>query len=265
MLQDTNVLVKGGGDLASGVVYRLHRAGMKVMVAELPQPTVIRRTVAFAAAMYEGLMEIEGVIGRRAASLEEASLSLQRGEVAVVADPQAELTSLWHPDALVDATMAKRNLGTKIDDAPIVIGLGPGFEAGVDVHAVIETKRGHHLGTVILEGSAARDTGIPGEIMGYTVERVLRAPTEGIFRAERKIGDQVQTGDVVARVNDSAVVAAVSGVVRGLLADGLVATDGMKVGDVDPRGIKEHCFTISDKARAVGGGVLEAILYLGQM
>jgi len=262
LLQDIKVLVKGGGDLASGVVHRLHRAGLKVMVTELPQPTVIRRAVAFAAAMHEDAVEIEGVVGRRAVSVGEALLSLEDDEVPVLSDPEGEMVFQWRPNVLVDGIMAKRNIGTKISDAPVVIALGPGFVAGVDVHAVIETKRGHHLGRVILEGSAAPDTGIPGEVMGYALERVLRAPCAGIFRGERRIGDRVEAGEVVAYIGSSPVVAGISGVIRGLLADGLLVSEGMKVGDVDPRGVKEHCFTISDKARAIGGGVLEAILYL---
>jgi xanthine dehydrogenase accessory factor len=256
------VLVKGGGDLASGVVHRLHRAGMKVMVTELPQPTVIRRAVAFAAAMYEDMVEIEGVVGRRVASFKEALFSLERGEVPVLSDPQGEVAAQWGSQILVDAIMAKKNLGTKISDAPIVIGVGPGFVAGVDVHAVIETERGHNLGRVILEGRAAPDTGIPGAVMGYTTERVLRAPCAGIFRGQKRIGDEVDAGEIVAYVDESPVVADISGVIRGLLADGLAVKEEMKVGDVDPRGVREHCFTISDKARAIGGGVLEAILYL---
>ena len=262
MVHNIKVLVKGGGDLASGVVHRLHRAGMKVMVTELPQPTVIRRAVAFAAAIYEDVVEIEGVVGRRAASVEQALLSLHGDEVPVLPDAEGEMVSQWDADVLVDGIMAKRNTGTKIGDAPIVIGLGPGFVAGVEVHAVIETKRGHYLGRVILEGSAAPDTSIPGEVMGYSVERVLRAPCAGIFRGDRRIGDGVEAGETVGYVDGWPVVATVSGVVRGLLADGLAVREGMKVGDVDPRGVKEHCFTISDKARAIGGGVLEAILYL---
>ncbi len=262
MLQGIKVLVKGGGDLASGVVHRLHRAGMKVMVTELPQPTVIRRAVAFAAAMYEDVVEIEGVVGRRVISMDEASRSLREGEVPVMSDPEGEIVSQWHPDALVDGIMGKRNTGTEISDARIVIALGPGFVAGVDVHAVIETERGHHLGRVILEGRAAPDTGIPGEVMGYAIERVLRAPCGGIFQGEMRIGDAVEAGQLVAHVDSCALVAGIGGVIRGMLADGLAVREGMKVGDVDPRGVREYCFTISDKARAIAGGVLEAILYL---
>ncbi|TKJ31666.1 MAG: molybdenum hydroxylase [Chloroflexi bacterium B3_Chlor] len=261
-MEDVRVLVKGGGDLASGVVYRLHRTGMQVMVTELPQPTVIRRVVAFASALYEDALEIEGIVGRRVSSLEEAQASLEACEVPVMADPEGKVIPEWSPDVLVDGILAKRNLGTKITDAPIVIGLGPGFVAGVDVHAVIETKRGHYLGRVILEGSAAPDTGVPGAVMGYTVERVLRAPRSGVFQGERQIGDEVREGEVVGHVDGAPVVAGITGVLRGLLADGLAVSESLKVGDIDPRGVRRHCFTISDKALAIGGGVLEAILYL---
>ena len=262
MLGEIKVLVRGGGDLASGVIYRLHRAGFRVMVIELAQPTVIRRAVAFAAAMFDDVVEIEGVVGRRVDSLEQALPVLTAGEVPVMVDPLGETISRWGPDALVDAILAKRNLGTTINDAPIVVGLGPGFVAGVDVHAVVETKRGHYLGRVILEGAAVPDTGIPGEVMGHTVERVLRAPRSGILQATKHIGDEVRAGEIMAQVDGEPVIAKIDGVLRGLLADGFGVTKGMKVGDVDPRGVRDHCFSISDKALAIGGGALEAILYL---
>jgi xanthine dehydrogenase accessory factor len=235
---------------------------MQVVVTELPQPLVIRRAVAFAAAVYEGVVEIEEIVGRRVESLEEALGVVGRGEVAVLVDPQAVAIAEWQPDVVVDAILAKRNLGTRITDAPLVIGLGPGFVVGVDVHAVVETKRGHYLGRVLLEGSAASDTGIPGEVMGYTVERVLRAPRAGVLRARKQIGDEVAPGEVAALVDGAPVVAQIGGVLRGLLADGLTVPEGMKVGDVDPRAIRDHCFTVSDKALAIGGGVLEAVLRL---
>jgi xanthine dehydrogenase accessory factor len=262
LLEDVKLLVRGGGDLASGVVYRLHRAGMQVMVVELPQPLVIRRAVAFASAVYEGTVEIDGIAGRQVTSLVDALAAMERKQVPVLVDPQGEMIGEWQPTVVVDAILAKKNLGTKISHAPIVIGLGPGFEAGVDVHAVVETKRGHYLGRVLLEGKAAPDTGIPGEVMGHTVERVLRAPQAGVIHASKQIGDAVKAGDAVALVDGSPVVAQIGGVIRGLLADGLTVTEGMKVGDVDPRGVRDHCFTISDKALAIGGGVLEAVLYL---
>jgi xanthine dehydrogenase accessory factor len=259
LLSDIKVLVRGGGDLASGVIYRLHRAGMQVLVIELPEPTVIRRAVAFASAVPEGAIEIEGVVGRRADSLEQALRILDQGEVPVMVDPDANTLRQWHPDVVVDAILAKRNVGNRINDAPAVIGLGPGFVAGVDVHVVVETKRGHYLGRVILEGSAAPDTGVPGEIMGYASERVLRAPRSGVFVGSRQIGEQVRAGEAVAEVDGEPVIASIDGVLRGLLADHRAVTEGMKVGDVDPRGIRDHCFTISDKALAIGGGVLEAV------
>ena len=265
MLEEYKILVKGGGDLASGVIYRLFRAGFQVMVTELPQPTVIRRAVAFAAAVFEDVVEIEGVVGRRADSLKQALPVVAEREVPVVVDPLGESISRWRPDALVDATLAKRNLGTTIGDAPIVVGVGPGFVAGVDVHAVVETKRGHYLGRVLLGGAAIPDTGIPGEVLGYTTERVLRAPCSGTLRGEKRIGDKVLAGETTALVDGEPVIAEIDGVLRGLLADGLDVTDGMKVGDIDPRGIRDHCFTISDKALAIGGGVLEAILYIQRL
>jgi xanthine dehydrogenase accessory factor len=264
VLEDIKVLVRGGGDLASGVVYRLHRSGMSVAVAELAKPLVIRRAVAFASAVFDGAVEVEGVTSRRAKSPEHAVRILDSGEVPVLVDPEIDFARQWRPDVLVDAILAKRNIGTRITDAPIVIGLGPGFVTGVDVHAVVETKRGHYLGRVIMEGTAAPDTGIPGPVMGYTQERVLRAPASGILRGRAEIGDRVEAGQAVAQVEGKSVVARIGGVIRGLLADGITVTEGMKVGDVDPRGVRDHCFTISDKALAIGGGVLEAILYLHQ-
>jgi xanthine dehydrogenase accessory factor len=261
VLEQDIVVIKGGGDLATGVAHRLHRAGFRVVITELAQPTVIRRAVAFATAVYEGEVTVEAVVARRV-NLDQVEDLLREGVIPVLVDPQAEAVRVLRPLAVVDAIMAKRNTGTRITDAPIVIGLGPGFTAGVDVHAVIETERGHNLGRVILEGGATADTGVPGPIGGVTAERVLRAPGDGIFRGLRVIGQRVEEGEAVARVDDAPVVARVGGVIRGLLADGLAVRVGMKVGDVDPRGVVEHCFTISDKARAIGGGVLEAILYL---
>jgi xanthine dehydrogenase accessory factor len=263
MFEGILVVVKGGGDLATGVAHRLHRVGMQVVVTELAQPTVIRRAVALASAVYEGQVEVEGLAARLAESDQEIRAALTEGQVPVIIDPRGEVIPRLHPPVVVDAIMAKRNTSaTAITDAPIVIGLGPGFTAGVDVHAVIETNRGHHLGRVILAGSAEPHTGVPGPTVGFTVERVLRAPCEGIFTGKRRIGDPVKAGEAVASVAGEPVVANISGVLRGLLADGLSVKAGAKVGDVDPRGVPEHCFTISDKARAIGGGVLEAVLYL---
>lgn len=262
MLEDILVVIKGGGDLATGVAHRLHRAGMQIVVTELAQPTVIRRAVALASAVYEWQVEVEGLVAQLVESDQEIRVALAGGQVPVIVDPRADVISRLHPTVVVDAIMAKRNTGTRIIVAPIVIGLGPGFTAGVDVHAVIETNRGHNLGRVILSGSAEPHTGVPGSTAGFTVERVLHAPCNGTFMGKRHIGDPVEAGEVVASVAGQPVTAKISGVLRGLLADGLLVRGGTKVGDVDPRGVREHCFTISDKARAIGGGVLEAILYL---
>jgi xanthine dehydrogenase accessory factor len=241
-----------------------------VVVTELAQPTVIRRAVAFASAVFEGEVTVEGVTARRVEDTAQALALLPEGIVPVLVDPGASIlrpervegVRELKPTVVVDAIIAKRNTGTQITDAPVVVALGPGFTAGIDAHAVIETNRGHDLGRVILEGQASPDTGVPGPVMGYASERVVRAPGPGVFRGVKAIGDRVEAGDVVARAGDQPVLAPISGVLRGLLADGLVVKEGMKVGDVDPRGVRQHCFTISDKARALGGSVLEATLYL---
>jgi len=256
------VLVRGGGDLGTGVAHRLHRAGFKVVVGELPQPLVIRCTVAFASAVYEGHVEVEEVEARLASNKMGVENLLSQSIVPVIVDPAGEMIPILAPKVVVDARMAKRNLGTTLSDAPIVIGLGPGFIASQDVHAVVETMRGHNLGRVILQGSAEPDTHVPGLVQGYGLERVLWAPCEGCFQSYVDIGERVGAGQIVAQVAGQPIRASISGVLRGLLHDGLLVREGQKVGDIDPRGIAEYCFTISDKARAVGGGVLEAILYL---
>lgn len=256
------VLIRGGGDLGSGVAHRLHRAGFKVVILELLQPLVIRRTVSFASAVYEGHITVEGVEARLVHDSAEIEDLLAQGIVPVIVDPEGASIPFLKPEVIVDARMAKRNLGTTITDAPIVIGLGPGFTAGQDVHAVIETARGHNLGRVILRGSAEADTHIPGLVQGYGRERVLWAPCAGLFHGLLHIGERVEAGQAVAYVADQPVLASISGVLRGILHDNVPVREGQKVGDVDPRGVAEYCFTISDKSRAIGGGVLEAILYL---
>ncbi|MGI9951773.1 selenium-dependent molybdenum cofactor biosynthesis protein YqeB [Moorellaceae bacterium AZ2] len=261
MAREKLVVIKGAGDLASGVAHRLWRAGFRIIMTEIPQPTVIRRTVAFAEAVYQGSVIVEDLKGRLVRNSEEAWQVASRDEVAVLIDPQARVVEELRPPVVVDAIMAKANLGTSIHQAPVVIALGPGFQAGRDAHAVIETMRGHYLGRVIFQGEALPNTGVPGEVGGYSAERVLKAPAEGIFQGLKEIGDQVQAGEAVALVGGIPVVTAISGILRGLLHDGLWVSKGMKVGDVDPRGEREHCFTISDKARAIAGGVLEAILF----
>lgn len=266
--EDSGMLValKGAGDLATGVIHRLSRAGFAVMATELPQPTVLRRAVAFAEAVALGEMTVEGITACRASSPGEIQAALVRGLVPLVVDPKGTMLRQMQPRVLVEATLSKYNSGITMDDAPLVIALGPGYEAGKDVHAVIETNRGHNLGRVYLQGCAEPNTGVPGTIGGYGIERILRAPCAGTLYGLRQIGDQVQEGETVAVVNadnsSMPITAAISGILRGLVRDGLPVRSGMKVGDIDPRAIREHCFTISDKSRAVGGGVLEAIMYL---
>jgi xanthine dehydrogenase accessory factor len=260
------VAVKGAGDLATGVMHRLFRAGFAVMATELPQPTVLRRTVAFAEAVTLGQMTVEGVTACHANSVEEVQAALANGLIPIMVDPDGIVLRQMQPQVLVEATLSKYNSGITINDAPIVIALGPGYEAGKDAHAVIETNRGHNLGRVYLQGCAEPDTGVPGTIGGFASERLLRAPCAGRLYGVRQIGDHVQAGETVAVVQSDAgttpITTTISGILRGLVRDGLVVNTGMKVGDIDPRAVREHCFTISDKSRAVAGGVLEAILHL---
>lgn len=256
------VIIKGAGDLATGIAHRLHRSGFKVVMTELPQPTVIRRTVAFAEAVFTGTAVVEGVAAVKT-EIGAALWAVGQGKISVVVDPLGHAVTLLQPWAVVDAVMAKKNTGTSISDAPVVIGIGPGFTAGRDVHAVIESMRGHYLGKVLYDGTALADTGVPGDIAGYTEERILRAPCEGVFMAARDIASVVSAGDVVGYVDREPVTAALSGILRGILRSRLIVQAGMKIGDIDPRGLPEHCWSISDKARAIGGGVLEALLRIG--
>ncbi|MGZ3589807.1 MAG: selenium-dependent molybdenum cofactor biosynthesis protein YqeB [Thermodesulfobacteriota bacterium] len=256
------VLMRGAGEMASGVVHRLHQSHFKVCLVEIPEPLAVRRAVAFSEAIHDGEKEVEGVRAKLIFRQEEIEPTWKNEDIPILVDPDTRKTrNFLKPDILIDAIMAKKNLGTQISDAPLVIGLGPGFTAGKDVHLVVETNRGHNLGRVISKGAAEADTGIPGEIGGYTIERLLRTMKKGIFHPQKSIGERVNKGAVVAVVDDFPVIAKISGVVRGLLRDGVEVKKGMKVGDIDPRGKRENCFTISDKARAIGGGVLEGILY----
>jgi xanthine dehydrogenase accessory factor len=261
-IEELVFLIRGAGEMASGVAHRLHQSHFKICMIEIPHPLAVRREVTFSEAIYEGEKEVEGVRAKLISKTEEIKSVWEKSKIPILVDPDGKKTrSFLKPNVLVDGIMAKKNLGTQINDAPLVIGLGPGFSAGKDVHIVIETNRGHHLGKMILSGSAESDTGIPGEIGGYTMERLLRTTKKGIFHPQKSIGDRVNKGSVVAVVEDFPIIAKISGVVRGLLREGVEVRKGMKVGDIDPRGKKESCFTISDKARAIGGGVLEAILY----
>ena len=254
-------VIRGAGDIATGIALRLWRSGIQLVMCETAHPTAIRRTVAFSECIRKGETTVEDVTARHCESGEAMDL-IRQGIVPVVVDPEGVSIQALRPDAVVDAILAKRNLGTTMDMAPVVVGVGPGFTAGVDCHAVVETMRGHTLGRVIYSGSALPNTNIPGLIGGYAGERVLRAPADGIFRQVLEIGAQVKAGEATGYVGDLPMVCQIDGVLRGILPDGTPVFKGMKSGDVDPRCEEFHCYTASDKALAVGGGVLEALLHL---
>ena len=255
--------MKGAGDLATGAALSLHRAGFRVLMTELPEPTAIRLSVSFAEAVYSRHHTVES-IRAQLADPEGWESILDAGSIAVVVDPEARVCAASRPDVVVDAIMAKRNTGTTLRQGAIVIGLGPGFSAGIDVDAVIETMRGHELGRILRQGSALADTGVPGAVGGKTAERVLRAPADGRVTCRRRIGDLVKAGDPVMSVVGVTVSAPFDGCIRGLVHDGLLARRGMKIGDVDPRGDPRYVSLVSDKARALGRAVLEAALEIGR-
>ncbi len=262
--RDRLVVIRGAGDLATAVGIRLHKAGFSVVHLEVAQPTVIRTTVSFATAMYDGVTEVEGVTARKC-EISEALHVLDSGEIPVIVDPEGESLNTLNPVALVDAILAKKNLGTNKSLAPFTVALGPGFEAGKDVDVVIETQRGHRLGVVIREGFAAPNTGIPGIIGGYGKERVMHSPAKGVYRPVSKIGDLVEANQIIAYVDTEngqsvPVITTIAGKVRGMLHAGLQVPEGFKVADVDPRGAATDHLTCSDKARAISGSVLEAIM-----
>lgn len=254
------VLIKGAGDLASGVAVRLYRCGYRLVMTEIPHPLMVRRTVSFGEAVCDGVTQVEGIQAVRAENCSRAREILADGKIPVLVDPEAACKQELRPAVLIDAIMAKVNTGTTINDAPLVIALGPGFTAGVDCHAVVETNRGHHLGRVIYQGCAEPNTGQPGEIGGKSTERLLRAPVAGVVEAQNKIGDRVSEGQIVAHVDDAPVYALTSGVLRGMIRGGVRVDAGTKIGDVDPRAVYAHCFEVSDKGLAIAGGVLEAML-----
>jgi len=260
MFSEKQIVIRGAGDLATGVATRLWRSGFPVVMTEVAQPLTVRRTVSFSNAVYEGETIVEGITARRVQDKAETLKALDDRVIPVRVDPEASIVREMAPFAVIDAIMAKKNIGTRMGDAPFVVGVGPGFAAGTDVHAVVETKRGHTLGRVIWEGSAIPNTGSPGEVLGFGSERVIRAPGRGIFKGVLSIGDHVEKGDIVAYVGDTPVPAPISGMLRGLLHDGIPVEEGLKSGDVDPRNVRESCWLVSYKALAIGGGVLEAVL-----
>ncbi len=253
------VLIRGAGDLASGIAVRLYHSGHQVLMTEIGEPLTVRRTVAFSRVIYEKTTQVEEVEGAYVTKISQAEECWSKGTIPVFLDEKANIRRVFRPDVVVDAILAKKNLGTRMWDAPLVIGVGPGFTAGEDCHCVVETKRGHYLGRVYYEGQAFPNTGEPGEIGGYTKERLIRATAEGYLIPSVTIGDQVESGQVVAYVDQSPVYAQMSGMVRGMLQKGVYVKFGLKIGDIDSRCELEHCYTISDKARAIGGGVLEAM------
>ena len=255
------IVIKGAGEMASAVAWRLHRANFtKVLMLETAQPLAVRRKVSFCEALHKGSHTVEGVRAIMAAAVEDIHTAWEQESLAIAVDPQWLLIEQVKPQVVVDAILAKKNLGTRMMDAELVIGLGPGFEAGHDVHMVIETDRGHDLGRIITIGSAQANTGVPGAVAGHTVERVLRAPAEGIFKTSRSIGDFVTIGERIGTVAGEKVSSSIDGVLRGFIRSETNVIRGLKIGDVDPRGNKQYCGTISEKGRAIAGSVLEAIL-----
>ena len=257
------IIVRGGGDLATGTICKLRRCGFPVLVLEIAAPSAIRRTVSFCEAVYTGAQTVEGLTCVRADSLAQAQALLEQGALPLLIDPEGAAIGALRPMAVVDAILAKRNLGTRRDMAPITVGLGPGFTAGQDVDAVVETMRGHDLGRVLYEGQARPNTGVPGIIAGYGAERVIHSPAAGTLRAVRRIGDRVEKGEPLAFVGETPVPASLTGLLRGLIRDGYPVSRGLKIADIDPRVSEyENCFKVSDKARCISGGVVEAVLAL---
>ena len=254
--------IRGGGDVATGIAHKLFRSGFKVLILEAEKPTMVRRTVSFGNAIFDGETVVEDVKSIRVHSLDEIFQMWKDGYIPVIVDRECSILDEIEVEILIDATLVKRNLGLHKDMAAITIGVGPGFNAGEDVDVVIETNRGHNLGKLIFSGYAKSDTGVPGEILGFSKERVLRAPCDGIIKNILDIGDRVKKDQIIAYVEEEPVKASIDGMLRGLIKNNLKVEKGLKIGDIDPRGQRKYCFTISDKARAIGGGVLESILYL---
>ncbi len=251
------ILIRGAGEHATGTAHRLFRSGFRVVLTEIPEPLPVRRTVAFATAVYAGSITVEGVTAHHYAAL---PAGFDWSHLPVLVDPEAACRTTLRPEVLVDARLLKRDIDTHSTDAPLVIGLGPGFVPGDNCHVAIETNRGHDLGRVLYDRAPEADTGIPGAIGGVTAQRCFRAPHAGIFRSERTIGETVAAGDTVGTVDATPVSAAIDGMLRGLLQSGIAVATGTKLGDIDPRGRQEYCATLSDKTRTISGGVLEAIL-----
>jgi xanthine dehydrogenase accessory factor len=260
-LNEIIIVVKGAGEMASALAWRLYMSNMrKIIMLESDYPLAVRREVSFCEAVHEGEKVVEKVRAVRVQNPDEIKPCWEKNEIAVMVDPQWQVLNTVQPEVVIDGILAKKNLGTHIHEAPLVLGLGPGFCAGKDVHLVIETNRGHNLGRLITSGEAEPNTGTPGAIGGFAEERVLRAPGAGKFQSRRNIGEAVKKNEILGSVAGIEVRASIAGVLRGLIRPNSQVTKGLKIGDIDPRGDASYCFTISDKARAIGGSVLEAIL-----
>ncbi len=260
-LSDLRIIIKGAGEMATGTAWRLHRSHFfRILMTEIPGPLAVRRLVSFCEALHHERWTVEGVTAVRIGSPREAEDAWEKRLIPVLVDPLGNCREFIKPDVIIDAVLAKQNTGTRIDDATLVLGMGPGFSAGKDVHYAIETNRGHNLGRLISSGETAPNTGVPGDIGGRTGERVLRAPADGLFASPLSIGTMVREGEIVGSVNGHEIKSQIAGMLRGLIRPGTRVTAGLKAGDVDPRGKPEYCTTISEKARAIGGAVLEAIL-----
>ncbi len=247
--------------MASGVACSLFNAGFRhILMTEIPEPLAVRRAVSFCEAIRHGSQQVEQVQAIKIDDDHNVNNTWGKTAIPIIVDPENFVKNVFQPDILVDAVMAKINTGVSISDAPLVIALGPGFVAGSDAHCVVETNRGHNLGRILYEGTASPDTGIPGAIGGHTISRVLKAPTDGRFESDRSIGDFVQAGSVIGSISKEIVTSKITGTLRGLIHPGVFVTQGLKIGDIDPRGIRSYCFSISEKARALGGSLLEAIL-----
>lgn len=259
-MKGLNIVIKGAGEQATGIAHRLHRAGLtRILMTDIAEPLTVRRTVAFSESINEGKAEVEGVRAVFLKDINDIHSIWEQKIIPVLVDPEGHCIKKLRPHVVIDAIMAKSQSATRKGETPLVIGIGPGFTAPEDVDAVIESNRGHNLGKVIYSGSAEPFTGKPGATLGYTTERVLRAPHAGKVRHVRQIADTILQGETILYVDETPILAAIDGTLRGLIRD-IIVKEGEKIGDIDPRGRIEHCYTISDKARAIGGGILEAIM-----
>lgn len=260
-IKDLVIAIKGAGEMASGIAWRLFQSHFKYLfMMETQYPMAVRRNVSFCEAVHEETITVEGVRAKHVFDTRDFHSAWETGSIPVIVDPEWNAIKAMKPHVVIDAILAKKNLGTHLSDAPLVIGLGPGFEAGKDVHMAIETNRGHYLGRVLLTGCPEPNTGVPGNIGGFTGERVLRAPCSGVFSSDVPIGTHVKKNDVVGHVNNVPVISQIDGILRGRIRNRTNVADQVKIGDIDPRGNIDYCHTISEKARAIGGSVLEAIL-----